>query len=114
MILGRVVHLIGASDARSEGRLRGLTASVAYADEITLLPEPFFVQLLARLSVPGAILLGTTNPDGPRHWLKAQYLDRQHELDLRSWHFQLADNPALSPSTSPPWPLSTPAFGDAG
>ncbi|GGY28043.1 PBSX family phage terminase large subunit [Streptomyces xanthochromogenes] len=97
VILGRVVHLIGASDARSEGRLRGLTASVAYADEITLLPEPFFVQLLARLSVPGAILLGTTNPDGPRHWLKAQYLDRQHELDLRSWHFQLADNPALSP-----------------
>ncbi|WP_445269625.1 PBSX family phage terminase large subunit [Streptomyces sp. DSM 41634] len=97
VILGRVVHLIGASDARSEGRLRGLTASVAYADEITLLPEPFFVQLLARLSVPGAILLGTTNPDGPRHWLKTGYLDRQHELDLRSWHFQLADNPALSP-----------------
>ncbi|MFD7237024.1 PBSX family phage terminase large subunit [Streptomyces syringium] len=97
VIHGRTVHLIGASDARSEGRLRGLTASVAYADEVTLLPEPFFVQLLARLSVPGAILLGTTNPDGPRHWLKAQYLDRQHELDLRSWHFQLADNPALSP-----------------
>ncbi|MER5413902.1 PBSX family phage terminase large subunit [Streptomyces virginiae] len=97
VIHGRTVHLIGASDARSEGRLRGLTASVAYADEITLLPEAFFVQLLARLSVPGAILLGTTNPDGPRHWLKAQYLDRQHELDLRSWHFQLADNPALSP-----------------
>lgn len=98
VIHGRTVHLIGASDARSEGRLRGLTASVAYADEVTLLPEPFFVQLLARLSVPGALLIGTTNPDGPRHWLKAQYLDREADLDLASWHFKLADNPALSPA----------------
>ncbi|MEU4949239.1 PBSX family phage terminase large subunit [Streptomyces lavendulae] len=98
VILGRVVHLIGASDSRSEGRLRGLTASVAYADEVTLLPEAFFTQLLARLSVAGAILIGTTNPDGPRHWLKAKYLDRAPELDLASWHFKLADNPALSPA----------------
>src|SRR5262245_56105825 len=45
VILGRVVHLIGASDARAEGRLRGLTAALAYVDEATLLPEPFFVQL---------------------------------------------------------------------
>lgn len=37
VIHGRTVHLIGASDARSEGRLRGLTAFVAYADEVTLL-----------------------------------------------------------------------------
>ncbi|TGB14411.1 PBSX family phage terminase large subunit [Streptomyces sp. MZ04] len=97
VILGRVVHLIGASDARAEGRLRGLTAALAYVDEITLLPEPFFVQLLARLSVPGARLLGTTNPDSPRHWLKTGYLDRAGELNLCSWHFKLADNPSLSP-----------------
>ncbi|MEU5302230.1 PBSX family phage terminase large subunit [Streptomyces noursei] len=98
VILGRVVHLIGASDARAEGRLRGLTAALAYVDEITLLPEPFFVQLLARLSVPGARLLGSTNPDSPRHWLRTNYLDREGELDLASWHFQLADNPSLSPA----------------
>ncbi|MFC8095359.1 PBSX family phage terminase large subunit [Streptomyces sp. NPDC057301] len=96
VILGRVVHLIGASDARAEGRLRGLTAALAYVDEITLLPEPFFVQLLARLSVPGARLLGTTNPDSPRHWLRTDYLEREAELDLAAWHFRLADNPSLS------------------
>ncbi|MFI1018013.1 terminase large subunit domain-containing protein [Streptomyces sp. NPDC020965] len=96
VILGRVVHLVGASDARAEGRLRGLTASLAYCDEVTLLPEAFFVQLLARLSVPGARLLGTTNPDSPRHWPKVNYLDRAAELDLASWHFRLADNPSLS------------------
>lgn len=96
VILGRVVHLVGASDARAEGRLRGMTAALAYCDEVTLLPPAFFRQLLARLSVPGAILIGSTNPDGPAHWLKAEYLDRAGELDLVDFHFRLADNPSLS------------------
>ncbi|MEU0675092.1 PBSX family phage terminase large subunit [Streptomyces sp. NPDC006172] len=95
-ILGRTVHLIGAADARAEGRLRGLTAQLAYVDEATLLPEAFWTQLLARLSVPGARLYATTNPDSPRHWLKAGYLDRLDDLDMRAWHFRLADNPSLS------------------
>ncbi|WP_286160454.1 PBSX family phage terminase large subunit [Streptomyces yunnanensis] len=96
VILGRTVHLIGAADARAEGRLRGLTACLAYVDEATLLPEGFCTQLLARLSVPRARLLATTNPDGPRHWLKTKYLDHDAELDLLSWHFRLDDNPSLS------------------
>ncbi|MFF4523440.1 PBSX family phage terminase large subunit [Streptomyces bluensis] len=96
-ILGRTVHLIGAADARAEGRLRGLTAQLAYVDEATLLPEGFWTQLLARLSVPGARLYATTNPDSPRHWLKTGYIDRAAELNLRAWHFKLADNPSLSP-----------------
>ncbi|MCG7524930.1 PBSX family phage terminase large subunit [Streptomyces sp. OfavH-34-F] len=96
VILGRTVHLIGAADARAEGRLRGLTAQLAYVDEATLLPEAFWTQLLARLSVPGARLYATTNPDSPRHWLKVQYLDRIAKLDMREWHFKLADNPSLS------------------
>ncbi|TBO59885.1 PBSX family phage terminase large subunit [Streptomyces kasugaensis] len=96
VILGRVVHLVGAADARAEGRLRGMTAALAYADEVTLLPAAFFRQLLARLSVPGAKLIGTTNPDSPRHWLRTDYLDRAGELDLAQFHFQLADNPSLS------------------
>lgn len=95
-VLGRTVHLIGASDSRAEGRLRGLTASLAYVDEATLLPEGFWTQLLARLSVPGARLLATTNPDSPQHWLKVGYLDRADSLDLRAWHFRLDDNPSLS------------------
>ncbi|KAB7834056.1 PBSX family phage terminase large subunit [Streptomyces mobaraensis] len=97
-ILGRTVHLIGASDARAEGRLRGATACLAYTDEATLVPEGFWTQLLARLSVPGARLLATTNPDGPQHWLKRAYLDREAELDLLGFHFGLADNPSLSPA----------------
>lgn len=97
VILGRTVHLIGANDVRSEGRLRGLTACLAYVDEATLVPEGFWTQLLARLSVPGARLLATTNPDGPAHWLRANYLLRAPQLNLAHWHFTLDDNPALAP-----------------
>lgn len=96
-ILGRLVHVIGANDARAESRLRGLTLAGAYVDEITLVPEAFWVQLLGRLSVPGARLFGTTNPDNPAHWLKKGYLDRASELDLYTVHYQLADNPSLAP-----------------
>jgi PBSX family phage terminase large subunit len=96
VILGRTVHLIGASDARAEGRIRGATVYLAYVDEATLLPEAFWTQLLARLSVPGARLLATTNPDGPAHWLRKKFLLRAGTLNLGTWHFTLDDNPSLS------------------
>jgi PBSX family phage terminase large subunit len=97
-ILGRRVEIISSNDARSENRLRGMTCAGAYVDEITLIEREFWDQLLARLSVKDAKLFGTTNPDAPNHWLKRQFLDRKHELDLRHWHFSLDDNTALDPA----------------
>ena len=96
-IFGRTIEIITANDARAEGRLRGLTAAGAYVDEITLLPEAFFTQLLGRLSVPGAQLFGTSNPDGPAHWLRKKFLLRAAELGLAWWRFTLDDNPYLDP-----------------
>ena len=95
-VLGRDVHLIGAADARAEEKLRGLTACLAMADEATLMPEAFWNQLLARLSVPGARLLATTNPGSPAHWLKTKFLERSTEIGLASWRFTLDDNPSLT------------------
>lgn len=95
-ILGRKVWVLGSSDIRSENVLRGLTCSGAYVDEVTLLREDFFTQLLNRLW-QGAKLFGTTNPDSPSHWLKRRFLDRLDELpDWRTWKFLLDDNPMLS------------------
>lgn len=96
-IFGRRVYLAGGNDARSELKIRGVTLAGAYADEITTLPESFWTMLLSRLSIPGARLYGTTNPDSPYHWLKLDYLDRRDELDLGVWHFTLDDNPHLDP-----------------
>jgi len=103
-ILGRLVHVIGANDAKAENVIRGLTLAGAYVDEVTVLPEAFWRQLLARNSVRGARIFGTTNPDTPTHWLMKHYIKK---LDLPaghpdrpnmiSFHFRLPDNPSLDP-----------------
>lgn len=96
-ILGRMVHIIGASDARAESVIRGLTVSVAYIDEVSLASEEFFNQLMGRCSVGGAWVGATTNPDGPQHWLKTQWIDRADERGHRVFHFSLRDNEAYLP-----------------
>ena len=95
---GRRIYLIGASDDRAEQKIRGSTFAGAYMDEISITPESFFTMLLSRLSVPDSKFFGTTNPDSPFHWLKADYIDRKDELDMAHWHFDLDDNPSLTDS----------------
>jgi len=98
-ILGRKVHLIGASDAKSEKVIRGMTVAGAYVDEVTVIPEEFFTQLLGRMSVAGSKLFGSTNPDNPAHWLKTKFLDRLDQLPhWRHWKFGMDDNPSLDES----------------
>lgn len=95
-VLGRTIWVLGSSDIRSENVLRGLTCAGAYVDEITLLHEDFFTQLLNRLW-EGAQLFGTTNPDSPAHWFKVRHLDVIKERhDWAQWQFYLDDNPALT------------------
>ena len=108
-IFGKKVHCIGANDAGSESRIRGMTLALAFVDELTVVHVSFFKQLLARLSVAGAQLFATTNPDTPGHWLMKDYLAKipgtRHfngktpEGDrLPSWaywHFTMEDNPSL-------------------
>lgn len=98
IILGRTVHLVGANDAKSESKIRGATIALAYVDEATLIPRGFWMMLLSRLRVPGAKLFATTNPDGPAHWLRKDFLLRRNEpaIGLRSWKFTLDDNPSLT------------------
>lgn len=98
-ILGRRVYVLGASDAKAEKVVRGLTLAGAYVDEVTVVSEEFFTQLLGRMSVPGAQLFGTTNPDSPGHWLKRKFLDRITKLPgWRRFRFTLDDNPSLTRS----------------
>lgn len=95
----RRVKVLGAKDEGSEKFLRGKTLAGAYCDELTLMPERFFKQLLNRLSVPGARLYGTTNPDAPFHYLYQEYITDEEKLKsglVKSIHFELDDNPNLS------------------
>lgn len=95
-IYGRNIYFVGAHDEGAVRRIQGSTLSFAYVDEATCIPAPFWRMLLSRLSVESAQLLATCNPEGPAHWLKKEFIDRAHELDLVHWSFQLDDNPSLS------------------
>lgn len=95
-IYGRSVYFVGAHDEGAVRRIQGSTLAAAYVDEATCIPQPFFKMLLSRLSVNGAQLFATMNPEGPSHWLKKQFIDRAEELDIAHFHFVMDDNPSLS------------------
>lgn len=120
MMLDRKIYVVGANDERAQDKIRGLTLAGAYVDEVSTLPESFFQMLLTRFSVEGAQLFGTTNPEGPRHWLKVNWLDRAclwlrgdgtiatrpledeglsgtGPMRLHRFSFRLTDNPYLPP-----------------
>lgn len=96
-IYNRNIYFVGAHDEGAVRRIQGSTLAFAYVDEATCIPEPFWQMLLSRLSIKNAQLLATCNPEAPAHWLKKNYLDRENELSLKSWHFTLEDNPSLDP-----------------
>lgn len=94
-LFDRKVYVIGANDERAEGKIRGLTLAGGYIDEGALLCESFFKMATSRLSIEGAQMIVTTNPDSPYHWLKVDYIDRAGELDLKTFKFKIEDNPFL-------------------
>ena len=94
-LFGRTVYLEGVNDVRAEGKIRGMTLTGAYCDELTLFTEDFFSMLLSRLSMPGAKLFGSTNPDSPLHWLNVKYIKRANELDMLVVKFSILDNHTL-------------------
>lgn len=97
ILLGRNIHLEGASDSRSSSKIRGMTLDGLYLDEITLLNEDFFKTAYERLSKENSIMIGTTNPDSPDHWLMKDYINRRDNLSLSYTTFKLEDNTFLPP-----------------
>ncbi|WP_200308232.1 PBSX family phage terminase large subunit [Streptomyces adelaidensis] len=111
VIFGRTIYVAGANDEKAVDKIKGLTLAGAYMDEVTTYPQSFFQMLETRLSIEGAQWFGTTNPEGPNHWLKKQILDRARlhlrrdgtlvetadptALDVHRFSFTLDDNPSL-------------------
>jgi PBSX family phage terminase large subunit len=89
--------VIGARDEASEKIIRGSTIGVCVGDELTLMPESFFMMLTTRLSLDGSRFYGTTNPGNPFHYLKVKVIDNRDYKDiLFSQRFTLDDNPNLA------------------
>ena len=91
VIFGRTVWLEGANDERSESKIRGMTLKGVYIDELTQIPQTFYLMVLSRLSEKGAVLLATTNPDHPNHYVKTDIIDNEM-LDKQVIKFLIDDN----------------------
>lgn len=93
-LYGRTIWLEGADNAISENKIRGMTLSGAYIDELTLIPENFYYMLLSRLSMPNARLFATTNPDTPMHYVYTEIIQNEN-IDKQVFKFLLDDNTTL-------------------
>lgn len=91
IIFGRTVWLEGANDERSESKIRGMTLMGVYIDELTQIPQDFYLMALSRLSEKGAVFLATTNPDHPKHYVKTEIIDNDL-LDKQVIKFLIDDN----------------------
>ena len=95
-IADRKIICIGASDERSENKIRGMTLAGALCDEVTLFPKSFIEQLIGRCSVAGSMLFWNCNPDSPYHFIKQEYLENPNMKPLiKHWRFLMYDNPYL-------------------
>lgn len=92
----KICYCRGASKVSDEGKIRGITISGWYADEVTLHHKTFVNQALSRMSAKGARAIWTTNPDSPFHFIKTDYIDVAKEKGYLHWHFYLDDNFTLS------------------
>jgi hypothetical protein len=90
------VHVIGANDAKSEPKIRGMTVCGAYVDEVTLVPQIFFEQLLrphVRARRPTVL---HHQPGQPRALVHAGLaVPGRQEARLPLQSFTIDDNPFL-------------------
>ena len=87
------VHGFVANDVAAEARLRSYNLVGMLIDEATTLPDGMLAAANARCRVGDSKLLVATNPDGPKHPFKVNFLDRASEIDGEVITTDLYDNP---------------------
>lgn len=93
-LYGHEVRLLGANDEKAASKIKGSTLAGAYIDELTEIPESFYRMTLTRISVEGAVLIATTNPDSPNHYVYTEIVEND-EIDRKCWKFLLTENKFL-------------------
>ena len=89
-------YIFGGKDERSQDLIQGITLAGVFFDEVALMPESFVNQATGRCSVEGSKYWFNCNPDGPYHWFKVNWIDKQEEKHLLYLHFTMDDNLSLS------------------
>lgn len=96
-IFGRRIYCFGANNEDAESKIRGATFAGALCDEVNLYPQSVFNQLMARMSVKGAMCFCNCNPDSPYHWFNVNYILNEEITDKKIWKFLMDDNLSLDP-----------------
>lgn len=73
-----------------------ITLAGLLIDEVALIPESFYNQATARLSIEGAKCFMNCNPSSPHHWFYKNVLKKLREKDGLYIHFTMDDNLSLS------------------
>ena len=94
-----VFEVFGGKDESSFALIQGRTLAGVLLDEVVLMPRSFVEQALTRCSVDGAKLWFSCNPGSPQHWFYTDWIQRCRERNALYLHFEMADNPGLSPKT---------------
>lgn len=89
-------YLFGGKDEGSQDLIQGITLAGLLLDEVTLMPESFVNQALARCSVTGAKVWMNCNPEGNQHYIKRRFIDNYDRLNFLYLHFTMDDNITLS------------------
>lgn len=89
-------YIFGGKDERSQDSIQGITLAGCFFDEVALMPESFVNQATGRCSVDGSKFWFNCNPDGPYHWFKTNWIDKQEEKNILYLHFTMNDNLSLS------------------
>ncbi len=91
-------YVFGGKDEASYKLVQGITLAGVFFDEVALMPESFVNQAIARtLSVGGAKLWFSCNPDSPAHWFYTEWILKAKEKNARRIHFSMNDNPMMTP-----------------
>lgn len=90
----RRCHIISGNKEDSKNSLTGSTLACILIDEVVLLPESFFSMAITRISLKGAKIIATCNPDSAHHWLKKNFIDRAEETGTKVFSFDIRDNPS--------------------
>jgi len=91
---------IACADAHNEkswGKVQGKTICGWLADEVVQYPQNFVNMAIGRCRGEGKVWpkFWTCNPDHPGHYILTDFL-HSAKLDIKSWHFDLDDNPVLT------------------
>ncbi|WP_270310433.1 PBSX family phage terminase large subunit [Weissella cibaria] len=99
-LLGVRVVLSYTGTSRGMDSIRGMTAWGAYVNEVSLANEAVWNEIVSRVSVENARIIGDTNPDNPSHWLKTKFIDKaddpESEVKIMVNTFTLDENTFLA------------------